>query len=126
MMKKAATIISFPLFLAIARFFPWERLPSPCVFWHITGLPCPSCGMTRSVVALTHMDLARSGSMSLLGIPLIVGLGIWWVCAVYEIATGRRTRLLAWASRRMTLLVVAGIVVLFGYGIIRIALLLRQ
>lgn len=82
--------------------------------------------MTRSVVAFTHLNFARALSMNLLGIPFIVGLGIWWACAAYEIATGRRTRLLAWALRKMALLTVVGIVVLFGYGVIRIALLVHH
>ena len=28
-----------------------------CIFHTITGLPCPSCGMTRAVISLGHGDI---------------------------------------------------------------------
>jgi len=126
MLKKVLTIASFPVFLAIARLFPWERVPSPCVFWRVTGLPCPSCGMTRSVVALTHLDFARAAYMNPLGIAFVAVFGVWWGHAAYEVTTGRRTGLLAWTSRKMTALAVAAVAVLFIYGGTRIAWLLRR
>lgn len=30
---------------------------SPCLFYDITGVPCPSCGMTRAYVSLFHLDI---------------------------------------------------------------------
>ena len=35
-------------------------LPNVCTFQGITGLPCPGCGLTRSIVAAMHGDLAMS------------------------------------------------------------------
>lgn len=46
--------------LLAARSFPWGRLPPFCVFNIATDLPCLTCGMTRSWVALTHGDLAEA------------------------------------------------------------------
>lgn len=120
MMKKIAVVASFPFFLAVARFFPWYRLSSPCVFYRVTGLPCPSCGMTRACVALTHLNFTQSWQMNPLGI-LFVGLfGTWWACAIYEVFTGRRTRILAWAARHVNSLALVGLVTLFVFGIARI------
>lgn len=35
--------------LVTARFFPLEKIPLGfCVFLHLTGFPCPTCGFTRA------------------------------------------------------------------------------
>jgi hypothetical protein len=46
------------------------RLPSLCPFKWITGLDCPACGLTRSLVLLFHGQFQASIRMNLFGIPL--------------------------------------------------------
>ncbi len=46
-------------------------LPSVCIFLNTTGLPCPGCGLTRSIVAAAHGKLGLSFSYHRLG-PLIL------------------------------------------------------
>jgi hypothetical protein len=43
------------------------QLPT-CVFKGLTGLPCPTCGVTRAVMALTRLDLARAVAMNPLAV----------------------------------------------------------
>ena len=47
-----------------------------CVFRRVTGVPCPSCGMTRSYLALFHGDLKTAFFMHPLFwlVPIIAGL----------------------------------------------------
>ena len=45
--------------------------PPLCPFRWATGLPCPGCGLTRSVVALAHGDLSGAWFFHPLG-PLAV------------------------------------------------------
>ena len=45
--------------------------PSLCPFKMLTGLPCPGCGMTRSVVTLLHGDLGASLFYHPLGIVIV-------------------------------------------------------
>jgi hypothetical protein len=52
----------------LARWNP-PHLPL-CTFQRLTGRPCPGCGMTRSMMALTHGDLLRSLRMHPLGVVL--------------------------------------------------------
>jgi hypothetical protein len=49
------------LFIITAGFFKniAPRLPN-CVFHEITGFPCPTCGGTRSLIALSQFDLVSS------------------------------------------------------------------
>jgi hypothetical protein len=55
------------LVLCAARFLPvLEFLPS-CAFKGFTGLPCPTCGSTRSIVHLAHGDFLSSLALN----PLI-------------------------------------------------------
>ena len=125
MFKKAATIASFPVFLLAARFLPWERIPSLCVFYHATGLPCPSCGITRAIVALTHFHFRRAMEMNALGFVLVGVLALWWVTSIYEIATSRQTRLSRWAGRSAALLAMIGLGVFLAFGVARIWLLVH-
>jgi len=60
--------------------------PALCPFKLMTGLPCPGCGMTRSVVTLLHGDLGASLFYHPLGV-VVVALAVavalvdgwcWW------------------------------------------------
>lgn len=48
--------------------------PPLCPFRALTGLPCPGCGLTRSLVALAHGDLAASLFFHPLGLLLALAL----------------------------------------------------
>jgi hypothetical protein len=45
--------------LGVALATPGIQLPR-CAFKIITGLPCPTCGVTRTVIALSRGDLDRA------------------------------------------------------------------
>lgn len=42
------------LALAAGRFLPVLALAPSCVFKGLSGIPCPTCGSTRSIVHLSH------------------------------------------------------------------------
>jgi hypothetical protein len=61
-----------------AFLIPWETLPSmPCPIKSTMGIPCPTCGGTRAIIALKQLHLHNA----LLWNPLVtVGIivsGIW-------------------------------------------------
>ncbi len=61
--------------LALGLFLPPQGLGfTLCVFYTLTGLPCPGCGLTRSVSGLLHGDLAHSLRYHPLGFLALAGL----------------------------------------------------
>jgi len=50
--------------------------PSVCLFKEVTGLPCPSCGTTRSMLLLVHGQLRESFMMNPFGMMLALALVI--------------------------------------------------
>ena len=47
-------------------------LPDTCAFRGTTGLPCPGCGLLRSIVAAVHGDVAMSFTYHRLGLLTLV------------------------------------------------------
>lgn len=45
----------------------WQGLPEMCAFEGITGLPCPTCGITRSFAATAHGHLGLAFHYHALG-----------------------------------------------------------
>jgi hypothetical protein len=64
-------------------------LGGACLFRRLTGLPCPTCGMTRSVVLSLHGHLAAALRVN--------PAGIFWVLAVAAI--GAALLWLGWRQR---------------------------
>src|SRR4051794_24990147 len=60
----------------LAAGLAWPMVPVGagigCPFHAITGVPCPLCGMTRSVVATLHLQLHRALTMNPAGILAVV------------------------------------------------------
>ena len=75
--------------------FPFLINPSSagiitCKFHQITGHSCPTCGMTRSLVALTHLHLKEAFLHHLFGPLVYVIFLISFVALLTEIITGRK------------------------------------
>jgi len=80
-----------------------------CPLRHLTGVPCPFCGMTRGVTAAVHGDLAHAALMNPGSVLLVVG-------AVFL--------LLRWRVRRVTVpawLPVAAVAVLWAFQLFKYA-----
>jgi predicted Na+-dependent transporter len=63
----------------------------PCTFYLMSGLPCPSCGMTTSFALLAHGDVAASLRANWVGTTLAV---FWAGLLVWAVASGLAGRLL--------------------------------
>jgi hypothetical protein len=53
-----------------------------CIFKNVTGIPCPSCGTTRSIISLMQGDLMKGvylNPIGLLGLITLLIMPIWLV-----------------------------------------------
>ena len=68
----------------------------PCMFKNATGIPCPSCGSTRSVLLLSKGDLVGSMMLNPLGILLATGLLVVPVWILFDLVARKRSLHEAW------------------------------
>lgn len=54
--------------------FAGRELPWACPVRNVIGLPCPSCGMTRSVIFTLHGEWGRAAAMNPAGPLLVFGV----------------------------------------------------
>ena len=54
-----------------------------CMFKSLTGIPCPACGATRSILALLHADFSNAFLINPLGFLLMAALIVLppWITA---------------------------------------------
>ena len=66
------------LAMVIARLSADWGTPLPgCTTRQLTGFPCPFCGTTRCLVAVSHLDFATALALNPLSFLLGLGLAIW-------------------------------------------------
>jgi hypothetical protein len=94
-----------------------------CGFHRLTGLPCPGCGLTRSLASISHLHLGAALRYHPFGVviyALFVGL-----TAAGLAGERRRLLLRAWVERRARTVgaVYGGLVAAFiGFGLVRLGL----
>jgi hypothetical protein len=60
------------LALLAGRFLPVLAIAPSCAFKALTGMPCPTCGSTRSIVYLSHGEVASAFFMN----PLVLAAAL--------------------------------------------------
>jgi len=71
--------------LGVALVTPGIQLPR-CAFKTITGLPCPTCGVTRTIIALSRGDVDRAMFMNPLAAILCAGGVLYLLYAAVVLA----------------------------------------
>ena len=75
----------------------WQ-LPLPfCALRKLTGIPCPACGSTRSLLAWTHLDPVAAFLFNPLFFLACAGVAVWAMAWLYE-RTSARPVLVMWRS----------------------------
>lgn len=64
---------------------------TPCVFKNATGIACPSCGSTRSVLSIIQGDIAKAMLINPLGLvitAIMIAVPLW---LFFDITSGKST-----------------------------------
>ena len=75
---------------AVVGFNPGHEGPVLCPMRLVTSLPCPFCGLSRSLMALGHGDLMTSLRLSPLGLIVLPLAVIILVATVLSVVSARR------------------------------------
>lgn len=73
-------------------------MPSLCLFYRMTGWPCPGCGLTRSCVCFAHGRWAESFVFHPLGPLFFVALGLMLLLRLPLLGRRLTPRLSRWAA----------------------------
>ena len=63
--------------------------PTPCPVKLATGLPCPSCGVTRAVEALAGGDIAGSARTNPFGLLIVLALFVFPPWVLHDVLRSR-------------------------------------
>jgi hypothetical protein len=80
--------------IGLHLFFPDVLVTSSstvCLFKNVTSLPCPSCGITRSVLLIFHGDFQEAPLLNPLGFVVALALITLPVWILYDILSGKTT-----------------------------------
>jgi hypothetical protein len=89
--RPAWGVLIFVALAVVARFGLHSGFPFPqCWLRKLTGVPCPSCGCTRSLAAWANLDFQQALQFNPLFFMLCVGALLWFGAGAIETWTGRR------------------------------------
>lgn len=75
---------------ALVSLFGASRLPFPaCLFKALTGLPCPTCGSTRTLARLVDLDLVGAFAMNPLAAAAAFAIAAWAAADLVLVRGGR-------------------------------------
>jgi hypothetical protein len=118
------SLLAAGLFLGLLTIFlvPPAELPFPtCAFHTVTGHSCLTCGMTRSLHAISRADLAASLRYHIMGPIVFLGILLGFTIFAAEAISGKRIPLQLTRKRKTQFLVPLAIVWIVYWGACLIA-----
>src|SRR4030042_2716071 len=115
--------ISFGLIL-LSCLLQFPPLPfDTCVFKIVTGLPCPSCGMTHSFISLGHYHVKEAFFYNLIGPFVFFSFILIFFISIYELSSKKPLLSILWKrlQRRVLMAVLFLALVSWIWNIYKIA-----
>ncbi len=91
-----------------------------CPIRHFTGVPCPTCGMTRSFIAIVQGDWKEAISQHLFGPILFTLFGVATIHIISELSRKRHLKAFYIDIARQRLVQVGSLTAYFGYYFLRL------
>jgi hypothetical protein len=102
---RIAGLVIIALFFVAARFYnPFELELLGCQFKNLTGLDCPTCGLSRSIFLLMNVQIWSSIKYHPLGVVVVVALFVFLLKFTAELILKREITIL-WKKNAMKILV---------------------
>jgi hypothetical protein len=73
------------LMLGVGWMLPILSFAPDCVFKGLTGIPCPTCGSTRSVVHLAHGDILSALAMNPLTTLCLFAAIVYFIASLISV-----------------------------------------
>ena len=109
---------SLPALLAASfLYYPWAfgRGPVMCPLPLILGIPCPGCGITRSLACVTHGEFARAFEYHAIWPALLAYLGALWIYKVLETVRGEPPK---WPTRMIARVALIGLMTFWAVRLV--------
>lgn len=100
---------------------PEHNLFITCYFKKMTGLPCPGCGITRSLCAMAKGDFVHSLKFHPLGLLIFIAIIVIWLKAIVELMF-KRTLVLSINQKTKTIILYAFILLTGIFWMVRLGL----
>lgn len=68
-----------------------RNITIPCFFKYITNIPCPGCGLTRSILSILNLDLISAIKYNILGIPLFITIILLNIYLIKDIIYSKKS-----------------------------------
>ena len=103
--------------LAIPWFLPVLSLSPSCAFKGLIGIPCPTCGATRSLVHLSHGEFTSALAMNpIIAIVLTVAIFFFFYSLITLMFDFRRIRFIMTEREKNAGRVAAALLLLLQWG----------
>jgi Protein of unknown function (DUF2752) len=72
-----------------------------CLFKKVAGIPCPSCGSTRSVISLMQGDIVQAVLWNPMGLVLLISMALIPLWIAYDLFNKKRTLFVAYRKAEL-------------------------
>ena len=77
-----ASLFFFSLVYIYYKIYNQYHIGIPCIFFKVTGLLCPGCGITRAIFALLNFDILSAMHYNLLAVLLLPIILIYYILRI--------------------------------------------